>query len=133
MEGLDAKITALAATHRYAPVVHALMCLARNLDAHRVGTAVESVNGPASRAALSAPIGVWFPPSNLPVLPGSQGGITKTGNTHARRLLVHTAGPIVRIAAQTPRHRQRRSPRKLAGWCWSLVAAVHQEQPWTDK
>jgi len=22
--------------------------------------------------------------------------------------------------------------RELAGWCWSLAAAVQQEQPWTD-
>ena len=102
----------------------------------------------------------------------SQGGITKTGNTHARRLLVEAAwhhrrpynnasrdmrarwdaaDEASRVRGHQGNHRlhhkwdqfearhKRRVianvavARELAGWCWSLAAAVQQEQPWTDE
>ncbi|MDI3213831.1 IS110 family transposase [Arthrobacter sp. AL12] len=88
---LDAKITALAATDRYAPVVRALMCLRGISVLTAVGLAVEI--GDWTRFTGST-IGAYLglvPSEHSSGASRSQGGITKTGNTHARRLLVEAA------------------------------------------
>ncbi|MGW9552851.1 IS110 family transposase [Citricoccus zhacaiensis] len=90
-EQLDAKIAVLAETEPYADVVHALMCL-RGIS---VLTAF----------ALTVEVGDWtrftgktigaylglVPTERSSGTSRSQGSITKTGNTHARRLLVEAA------------------------------------------
>ena len=71
-----------------------------------------------------------------------QGSITKTGNTHARRLLVEAAwhhqrllrpaGSAVAAPAVMALQARKKEPpviavaiaRELAGWCWSL-ATMH--------
>ena len=50
-----------------------------------------SATGTGSPAPPSAPSSGWCPPSTPPARQRSQGSITKTGNTHARRLLVEAA------------------------------------------
>jgi transposase len=88
---LDAKITALAATDRYAPVVHALMCLRGISVLTALGLAVEI--GDWTRFTGST-IGAYLglvPSEHSSGASRSQGAITKTGNTHARRLLVEAA------------------------------------------
>ena len=169
---LDAKIAALAATNRYAPVVHALMCLRGISVLTAFGLAVEI--GDWNRFTGST-IGAYLGlvPSELSSgASRSQGGITKTGNTHARRLLVEAAwhhrrpyndvsremrarwdaaDEASRIRGHQGNHRLHRKwdqfearhkrrvianvaiARELAGWCWSLAAAVQQEHPWTDE
>lgn len=88
---LDAKITALAATDRYAPVVHALMCLRGISVLTALGLAVEI--GDWTRFTGST-IGAYrglVPSEHSSGASRSQGAITKTGNTHARLLLVEAA------------------------------------------
>lgn len=85
------KITDLAATDRYAPVVRALMCLRGISVLTAVGLAVEI--GDRNRFTGNT-IGVYLGLVRSEHSSGasrSQGGITKTGNTHARRLLVEAA------------------------------------------
>lgn len=169
---LDAKITALAATDRYAPVVRALMCLRGLSVLTAFGLAVEI--GDWTRFTGST-IGAYLglvPSEHSSGVSRSQGGITKTGNTHARRLLVeaawHHRRPYNNVSREMrtrwdaadeasrirghqgnhrlhhqwdkfeSRHKRRvianvAVARELAGWCWSLAAAVQQEQPWTDE
>jgi transposase len=88
---LDARIRVLAETEPYAEIVHALMCL-RGIS---VLTAF----------ALTVEVGDWtrftgktigaylglVPTEHSSGATRSQGSITKTGNTHARRLLVEAA------------------------------------------
>lgn len=79
---LDAKITALAATERYAPVVRALMCLRGISVLTAFGLAVEI--GDWTRFSCST-IGAYLglvPSEHSSGATRSQGGITKTGNTH---------------------------------------------------
>jgi transposase len=169
---LDARITALAATDRYTPVVHALMCLRGISVLTAFGLSVEI--GDWTRFTGST-IGAYLgqvPSEHSSGATRSQGGITNTGNTHARRLLVeaawHHRRPYThpsremsirweaadeesRVRGHQGNHRlhhkwdqfearhKRRVianvavARELAGWCWSLAAAVQQEQPWTDE
>ena len=88
---LDAKITAMAATEPYAPVVRALMCLRGISVLTAFGLAVEI--GDWNRFTGST-IGAYLglvPSEHSSGASRSQGAITKTGNTHARRLLVEAA------------------------------------------
>lgn len=88
---MDTQITALAATERYAPVVHALMCLRGISVLTAVGLAVEI--GDWTRftgSTIGAHLGL-VPSEHSSGASRSQGAITKTGNTHARRLLVEAA------------------------------------------
>jgi transposase len=88
---LDAKITAMAATEPYAPVVRALMCLRGISVLTAFGLAVEI--GDWTRFTGST-IGAYLglvPSEHSSGASRSQGAITKTGNTHARRLLVEAA------------------------------------------
>jgi transposase len=81
---LDSKITDLAATGRYAPVVRSLMCLRGISVLTAVGLAVEI--GDWNRFTGNT-IGAYLglvPSEHSSGASRSQGGITKTGNTHAR-------------------------------------------------
>lgn len=88
---LDARITALAETEPYAEVVHALMCLRGISVLTAFGLTVEvgdwtRFNGKTIGAYLGL-----VPSEHSSGAARSQGSITKTGNTHARRLLVEAA------------------------------------------
>jgi transposase len=90
-ERLDARITALAETEPYAEVVHALMCLRGISVLTAFGLAVEV--GDWTRftgKTIGAYLGL-VPTEHSSGNTRSQGSITKTGNTHARRLLVEAA------------------------------------------
>jgi transposase len=85
------KITAMAATERYAPVVRALMCLRGISVLTAVGLAVEIGDwNRFSGNTIGAYLGL-VPSEHSPGASRSQGSITKTGNTHARRLLIEAA------------------------------------------
>ncbi len=67
---LDAKITALAATDRYAPVVHALMCLRGISVLTAFGLAVEIGDWTRFTGSTIGAYWVWSPRNIPPVLPG---------------------------------------------------------------
>ena len=88
---LDARVTALAETEPYAEVVHALMCLRGINVLTAFGLAVEV--GDWTRftgKTIGAYLGL-VPSEHSSGATRSQGSITKTGNAHARRLLVEAA------------------------------------------
>ena len=89
---LDKAITEMAAQQRVHPGGAPVVLPARGVHADRV----RAGGGDRRLAAVhrrprSAPTWGWCPPSPPPVRNASQGSITKTGNTHARRLLVEAA------------------------------------------
>jgi transposase len=89
--GAAAGRISLAASDRYAPVVHALMCLRGISVLTAFGLAVEI--GDWNRF-IGNTIGAYLglvPSEHSSGASRSQGSITKTGNTHARRLLVEAA------------------------------------------
>ncbi|MBM6406151.1 IS110 family transposase [Phycicoccus sp. CSK15P-2] len=110
---LDAAITQMARDSEYTDVVHRLGCL----------RGINTLTG----FALAVEIGDWHRLSGatigsyLGLVPTehssgqrrSQGGITKTGNTHARRLLVEAAW----------HHKTRYSPGKTMLDRWALAPA----------
>ncbi|MFB0836342.1 transposase, partial [Arthrobacter halodurans] len=88
---LDARVAALAETEPYAEVVHALMCLRGINVLTAFGLAVEV--GDWTRftgKTIGAYLGL-VPSEHSSGATRSQGSITKTGNAHARRLLVEAA------------------------------------------
>lgn len=88
---LDARITTVAETEPYAEVVHALMCLRGISVLTAFGLTVEV--GDWNRftgKTIGAFLGL-VPSEHSSGQTRSQGSITKTGNTHARRLLVEAA------------------------------------------
>ena len=88
---LDAAIEAMAADSEYTPVVHRLGCLRGVATLTGFGLAVEV--GDWERLTGSS-IGAYLglvPTESSSGQSRSQGSITKTGNTHARRLLVEAA------------------------------------------
>ena len=88
---LDAAITEMAATNAFAPVVNRLCCLRGIATLTGFGLAVEI--GDWHRFTGST-IGSYLglvPTESSSGARRSQGGITKTGNSHARRLLVEAA------------------------------------------
>src|SRR5450631_2212529 len=88
---LDAAIEAMAADSEYTPVVHRLGCLRGVATLTGFGLAVEV--GDWERLTGSS-IGAYLglvPTESSSGQSRSQGSITKTGNTHARRLLVEGA------------------------------------------
>lgn len=95
--GLDAKITALAATDRYAPVVRALMCLRGISVPTAFGVAVEIGDWPRFTGSTNGAYLGLVPSEHSSGASRSLGGITKTGNSHAAdcswRPLGTTAGP----------------------------------------
>jgi transposase len=85
---LDKAIEAMAADSEYTPVVHRLGCLRGVATLTGFGLAVEI--GDWDRLTASS-IGAYLglvPTESSSGQSRSQGSITKTGNTHARRLLV---------------------------------------------
>ncbi len=108
---LDAAITAMAAASSYTPVVRRLCCL----------------RGISTLTGLAVEIGDWhrFTGSTIGAFVGlvptehssggsrSRGAITKTGNTHARRLLVEAAwhhAKAYRVPGKTMRDRWELAP-----------------------
>ncbi|UVJ40949.1 IS110 family transposase [Arthrobacter sp. CJ23] len=88
---LDAAITKIAYDSEYTPVVRALECLRGVSTLTAFGLAVEI--GDWNRFTGST-IGAYLglvPSENSSGQRRAQGGITKTGNTHARRLLIEAA------------------------------------------
>jgi len=88
---LDAAIEAMAADSEYTPVVNRLGCLRGVATLTGFGLAVEI--GDWERLTGSS-IGAYLglvPTESSSGQSRSQGSITKTGNTHARRLLVEAA------------------------------------------
>ena len=90
-ETASTKITAMACQSEYTPVVRSLMCLRGISVLTAFGLAVEI--GDWTRFTGST-IGAYLglvPSEHSSGASRSQGAITKTGNTHARRLLVEAA------------------------------------------
>ena len=88
---LDAAIEAMAADSSYTPVVRRLGCLRGISTLTGFGLAVEIGDWHRfSGATIGAFVGL-VPTENSSGQSRSQGSITKTGNTHARRLLVEAA------------------------------------------
>src|ERR1039458_5923892 len=132
---LDKAIEAMAADSEYTPVVHRLGCLRGIATLTVFGLAVEiggwdRLTGPSIGAYLGL-----VPTESSSGQSRSQGSITKTGNTHARRLLVearvaapqalphargHYAGQVGAGAGGRPGPRTRRQPAAT-----SAVDALH--------
>ena len=88
---LDAAIVAMAAGSELTPVVHRLGCLRGVLTLTAFGLAVEVGDWDRlTGASIGAYLGL-VPTESSSGQCRSQGSITKTGNTHARRLLVEAA------------------------------------------
>lgn len=88
---LDAAITAMAADSQFTPVVHRLCCLRGISTLTGFGLAVEIGDWHRFTGnTIGAFIGL-VPSEHSSGASRSQGPITKTGNTHARRLLVEAA------------------------------------------
>ena len=88
---LDAIIEQMAATSDYAPVVRRLGCLRGISTLTGFGLAVEIGNWERfTGSSIGAFVGL-VPSEHSSGQSRSQGSITKTGNTHARRLLVEAA------------------------------------------
>ena len=104
----------------------------RHLDRGRVGGRDRGL-GPVYGAGIGAYLGLVpsEPSSGASRNPGS---ITKTGSTHARRLLVEAAWHhqrLLRPASKAVAARKKEPSviavsvaRELAGWCWSLASTM---------
>jgi transposase len=113
---LDKAIEAMAADSEYTPVVHRLGCLRGIATLTAFGLAVEI--GDWDRLTGSS-IGAYLglvPTESSSGQSRSQGSITKTGNTHARRLLVEAGWQHLK-PYRTPGARMR------ARWELAPVAA----------
>lgn len=99
---LDAAITAMAADSQFTPVVHRLCCLRGISTLTGFGLAVEIGDWHRFTGnTIGAFLGL-VPSEHSSGASRAQGPITKTGNTHARRLLVEAAWhhwPQYRIGA----------------------------------
>jgi transposase len=90
-ERLDAAITVTAATPRWAPIVSRLCAVRGIATLTGLGLAVEIGDWDRfTGASIGAYLGL-VPSESSSGASRSQGPITKTGNTHARRLLVEAA------------------------------------------
>jgi transposase len=88
---LDKAITQMAADSRYTPIVHRLSCLRGISVLSAFGLAVEIGDWHRfTGATIGAYLGL-VPTESSSGTQRRQGSITKTGNTHARRLLVEAA------------------------------------------
>lgn len=88
---LDAKITAMAAHGPWTPMVHRLGCLRGISTLTAFALAVEIGDWDRFTGASIGPYLGLVPTEHSSGASRSQGGITKTGNSHARRLLVEAA------------------------------------------
>ena len=109
---LDEQITALAADSEFTPVTRRLCCLRGISELTGFALAVEIGDWDRfTGASIGAYLGL-VPSEHSSGSSRRQGGITKTGNTHVRRLLVEAAWhhqPIYRIGA-TMRARWAQAP-----------------------
>src|SRR5215218_2420723 len=110
---LDAAIEAMAADSSYTPLVRRLCCLRGISTLTGFGLAVEIGDWHRfSGSSIGAFLGL-VPTESSSGQSRSQGSITKTGNTHARRLLVeaawHHAKPY-RVPGKTMRDRWELAP-----------------------
>jgi transposase len=107
---LDAAITELAAASRFTPVTDRLACLRGISTLTGFGLAVEIGDwSRLSPATIGAYLGL-VPSEDSTGESRSQGGVTKTGNGHARRLLIEAAWhhrPPYRPSTQLRRRWQR--------------------------
>jgi transposase len=135
---LDAAIEEMAADSQFTPVVRRLGCLRGVNTLTAFGLAVEIGHWHRfSGATIGAYLGL-VPSEHSSGASRVQGSITKTGNTHARRLLVEAAWHhkrTYRVPGATMQARwkaftaRKKRPvianvavaRELAGWCWSLA------------
>ncbi|WP_433503681.1 transposase [Pseudonocardia halophobica] len=88
---LDRAIEAMAAEPAFAPAVGRLCCLRGVATSTGFGLAVEIGTGAGSPARRSGPTSGLVPSESSTGTRRVQGGITKTGNSHARRLLIEAA------------------------------------------
>ncbi len=88
---LDTKITAMAADSQWTPIVHRLSCLRGIGTLTAFCLAVEIGDWDRFTGASIGPYLGLVPTEHSSGASRSQGGITKTGNAHARRLLVEAA------------------------------------------
>jgi transposase len=107
---LDAAIAELAAASRFTPITDRLACLRGISTLTGFGLAVEIGDwSRLSPATIGAYLGL-VPSEDSTGESRSQGGVTKTGNGHARRLLIEAAWhhrPPYRPSAQLRRRWQR--------------------------
>jgi transposase len=107
---LDAAIAELAAASRFTPITDRLACLRGICTLTGFGLAVEIGDwSRLSPATIGAYLGL-VPSEDSTGESRSQGGVTKTGNGHARRLLIEAAWhhrPPYRPSAQLRRRWQR--------------------------
>jgi transposase len=107
---LDAAIAELAAASRFTPVVDRLSCLRGISTLTGFGLAVEIGDwSRLSPATIGAYLGL-VPSEDSTGESRTQGGVTKTGNGHARRLLIEAAWhhrPTYRPSTQLRRRWQR--------------------------
>ena len=108
---LDKAITELAATKPYVDVVERLVCLRGVSTLTAFALTVELGDWNRFRPESLGPFLGLTPSENSSGERRRPGGITKTGNTHARRLLVEAAwhqrsAPPVERHAGTQTHRQ---------------------------
>ncbi|MUN64988.1 IS110 family transposase [Kocuria sediminis] len=99
---LDAAITAMAVDSEFTPVVHRLCCLRGVSTLTGFGLAVEIGDWHRFTGNTIGSFVGLVPSEHSSGATRSQGPITKTGNTHARRLLVEAAWhhrPAYRIGA----------------------------------
>ncbi|WP_433757174.1 IS110 family transposase [Nocardia sp. CA-135398] len=112
---LDAAITAMAAASDYTPMVHRLGCLRGISTLTGFALAVEIGNWDRfTGKTIGAYLGL-VPTEFSSGTTRSQGSITKTGNTHARRLLVEAAWH---------HRRSYRNPTATMGARWALAPAA---------
>ena len=112
---LDEAIVAMAADSQFTPVVHRLGCLRGISTLTSFGLAVEIGDWDRlTGASIGAYVGL-VPTESSSGQSRSQGSITKTGNTHARRLLVEAAWH---------HHKAYRTPGATMRARWELAPAA---------
>jgi transposase len=113
---LDKAITELAATEPYADVVERLVCLRGVSTLTAFALTVELGDWNRFRPESLGPFLGLTPSENSSGERRRQGGITKTGNSHARRLLIEAAwhqrsAPRLRLGEESaPAHRREERP-----------------------
>jgi transposase len=113
---LDAAIAAMAAGSEFTPVVDRLSCLRGVSTLTAFALAVEIGDWHRlSGGRIGAYLGL-VPTEHSSGSTRSQGGLTKTGNGHARRLLIEAAWhhrPVYRGPSVVLRRRRERAPTRL--------------------
>ena len=113
-DALDKAITELAATPPYVDVVGRLVCLRGVSTLTAFALSVELGDWSRFRPESLGPFLGLTPSENSSGERRRQGGITKTGNTHARRLLVEAAWHQRRPPRRSVTLERRRDGKPLA-------------------